>query len=155
MLSNRMILNVARISFKLIVVNICWISIASAQTNIKSDSSKIVAKLFSQQICWNKGDIDCFMETYWQSDSLKFVGKDGITYGWEATMNRYKEKYPDQTHMGVLSFDVLEVEPLGSNTIMLIGKWGLKREVGDVGGHFTLIWKKIAGKWLIISDHTS
>jgi ketosteroid isomerase-like protein len=31
----------------------------------------------------------------------------------------------------------------------------LKRTIEDSYGHFTLIWKKINDKWLIISDHTS
>ncbi|MBL4578307.1 MAG: nuclear transport factor 2 family protein, partial [Flavobacteriales bacterium] len=105
--------------------------------------------------CWNNGDLECFMETYWKSDSLKFIGKDGITYGWDATISRYKQKYPDKSHMGVLSFDVLEFEYLGRETIMLVGKWGLKRAMGDVGGHFTLIWRKMEGEWVIITDHTS
>jgi len=126
-----------------------------AQSDFKSDSTHIVNKLFTQQTCWNKGDIDCFMETYWESDSLKFIGKDGITYGWKATLDRYKTKYPDKSHMGVLSFDVLELEYLGPETMMLVGRWGLKREMGDVGGYFTLIWKRMAGEWVIISDHTS
>jgi hypothetical protein len=86
---------------------------------------------------------------------LKFIGKDGITYGWQATLDRYKSKYPDQSYMGTLSFSVLELEYLGINTIMLVGKWDLKRAKGDVGGHFTLIWKLIRGEWIIIADHTS
>ena len=126
-----------------------------AQSDFKTDSSKIVSKLFEQQICWNKGDIDCFMETYWKSDSLKFIGKDGITYGWQATIDRYKKKYPDQTFMGSLDFTVLEMEYLGPNSLMLVGKWDLKRAMGDVGGHFTLIWRRIDGKWVIVTDHTS
>jgi hypothetical protein len=130
-------------------------SITRAQSDLQSDSSAVVAKLFDQQACWNNGDIDCFMEAYWKSDSLKFIGKDGITYGWQATIDRYKSKYPDQSFMGSLSFNVLALEYLGSNTLMLVGKWDLKRTMGDVGGHFTLIWKRISGEWVIIADHTS
>ena len=126
-----------------------------AQSDFRSDSINIGAKLFDQQICWNNGDIDCFMNTYWKSDSLKFIGKDGITYGWQATIDRYKKKYPNKAHMGLLNFEVLVMEYLGDSSMMVVGKWGLKREMGDVGGHFTLIWKKIGSRWLIVTDHTS
>ena len=152
---NRMNLKPARIQTILFVLCMGLTSITLAQSDFRSDSSKIVTKLFAQQVCWNKGDIDCFMQTYWRSDSLKFIGKDGITYGWQATIDRYRKKYPDQSYMGSLSFNVLEMEYLGPNTIMLVGKWDLIRAMGDVGGHFTLIWKRIADEWMIITDHTS
>jgi len=139
----------------LLALTIHCMGMANAQSHFKSDSSIISEKLFIQRDCWNNGDLECFMETYWKSDSLKFIGKDGITYGWDATISRYKQKYPDKSHMGVLSFDVLEFEYLGRETIMLVGKWGLKRAMGDVGGHFTLIWRKMEGEWVIITDHTS
>jgi len=57
--------------------------------------------------------------------------------------------------LGTLSFEVLEMESLGPNMMMLVGSWGLKREMGDVGGHFTLIWKRMSGAWVIVTDHTS
>ena len=120
-----------------------------------SGNLEIINSMQEQVTCWNNGDIDCFMETYWKSDSLKFISKDGITYGWKKTLDRYKTKYPDKAHMGVLSFDILVVEELGNDAVHVVGKWFLKREKGDVGGHFTLLWKQINGKWVIISDHTS
>jgi len=150
-----MILKPEQMRTILLILCIGLTSITMAQSDFQSDSSKIVTKLFAQQACWNKGDIDCFMQTYWRSDSLKFIGKDGITYGWQATIDRYRKKYPDQSHMGALSFNVLEMEYLGPNTIMLVGKWDLIRAMGDIGGHFTLIWKRIADEWMIIVDHTS
>ena len=122
-----MILKPEQIRTILLVLCMGLASVTSVQADFQSDSVKIVTKLFAQQVCWNRGDIDCFMQTYWRSDSLKFIGKDGITYGWQATIDRYRKKYPDQSRMGALSFQVLEIEYLGPNTIMLVGKWELKR----------------------------
>ena len=48
-----------------------------------------------QELAWNTGDIDSFMKYYWKSDSLKFIGSSGITYGWQKTLDNYKKKYPD------------------------------------------------------------
>jgi hypothetical protein len=37
----------------------------------------------------------------------------------------------------------------------VVGKWFLKRNAGDVGGHYTLTFEKIKGEWVIIADHSS
>ena len=57
--------------------------------------------------------------------------------------------------MGKLKFEVVNFSMLSDDIVHLVGKWDLTREMGDIGGHFTLIWKKLDNKWLIISDHTS
>ena len=57
--------------------------------------------------------------------------------------------------MGQLTFGVKSIEKLSRKVIMLIGTWDLDRESGAIGGHFTLMWKKIKGKWVVIADHTS
>jgi len=37
----------------------------------------------------------------------------------------------------------------------VIGKFHLKRKVGDASGPFSLLLKRIDGKWKIIADHSS
>jgi hypothetical protein len=95
------------------------------------------------------------MNGYWESDKLKFVGANGITYGYQATLKGYHKRYPNKDAMGKLTFEVVDVEKISKKIIMLVGKWDLERKIGDIGGHFTLMWKKIKGKWVIIADHTS
>lgn len=115
-----------------------------------------IRQLLSDQTrAWNQGDIDNFMKTYWQNDSLMFIGKNGITYGWINTRNNYKKNYPDTAAMGKLSFDILLVKQLSFQYFQVIGKWHLQRSMGDLSGHYTLLLKKIKGQWLIISDHSS
>lgn len=109
----------------------------------------------AQEVAWNKGDLDAFMEGYWHSDSLCFIGSKGLTYGWDATLANYKQGYPDRAAMGVLTFTLIRVEKLSGKDAFVIGKWHLKRDAGDLSGHFTLLWKKIKGQWLIVADHSS
>lgn len=125
--------------------------------NIKQkDILEIIHTFQNQQKAWNNGDLDGFMNGYWQSDSLKFIGKNGITYGYEATLERYKKSYPDVETMGKLKFDILSMKKLDKKHIFVIGKWHLKREEKeDLEGHFTLLWEKINKKWVIIADHSS
>ena len=119
------------------------------------DITTVKSILNRQQSDWNKGDIDAFMNGYWESDNLKFVGATGITYGYEATLKNYHKRYPDRAAMGQLTFGIKSVEKLSRKVIMLVGTWDLNRTSGPIGGYFTLMWKKIKGKWVIISDHTS
>ena len=108
-----------------------------------------------QEKAWNNGDIDSFMDGYFRSEELVFSGSNGPIYGWNATKERYKRSYPDLKTMGKLSFTVKKIKSLSKKTAYLIGEYYLKRTIDDSFGHFTLIWKKVNGKWFIVSDHTS
>jgi hypothetical protein len=94
------------------------------------------------------------MNSYWNNDSLKFIGSKGITYGWQKTLDNYIKGYPNKEAMGILTFTILEATQLSEISIYVIGKWELKKEKPS-GGHFTLLWKKINNKWVIVADHTS
>ena len=127
------------------------ITYENEQDNIKA----IQAILQNQTAAWNKGDLDAFMVGYWKSDSLVFMGKSGPTYGYKNTLANYKKNYPDTSHMGKLNFDIVSIKPLSKNHFFVIGKWFLKRTVGDVNGIYTLVFKKTKTGWKIISDHSS
>ncbi len=118
--------------------------------------SEVLAVLKRQENFWNAGDINNFMEDYWKSDELKFIGKAGVIKGWQATKDRYFKTYPDRATMGTLKFDIQEIDFMSKKSAWVLGKWHLKRpDKGDIGGYFTLILKKMDGKWLVVSDHTS
>lgn len=122
-----------------------------------SANAEIRQLLGEQAACWSNGDLACFMTPYWKSDSLLFVGKSGLTYGWEQTMANYKLNYPDAAAMGKLTFDIKEMRPLATETVLVVGKWHLARTVteGDLEGHFSVIFKRFPEGWKIITDHSS
>jgi hypothetical protein len=117
----------------------------------------IAMTMDEQLLCWNAGEIDCFMEAYWKSDSLVFIGKSGVNYGWQKTLDNYRNSYPDAATMGKLTFENEIMHFLDAGTIQVIGKWHLARELslGDLTGYYSLIWQVRDGKWVIISDHSS
>ncbi|HRD58703.1 MAG TPA: nuclear transport factor 2 family protein [Ferruginibacter sp.] len=119
------------------------------------DAYAILNAMEAQRIAWNNGDLETYMETYWRSDSLMFIGKSGVTYGWQNTLNNYKRGYPDTAAMGKLTFNILHLKRLSALYYAVVGKWHLTRIAGNLSGHFTLLFKKIGGKWLIVSDHSS
>jgi ketosteroid isomerase-like protein len=122
----------------------------------QSNDEKIIRNILADQISfWNKGDIPGFMQGYWNSDSLVFVGKNGPTYGYNNTLRNYQKNYPNKDYMGILNFDILSVQPMEKDHFFVIGKFMLQRKVGDASGHFTLILRRINGVWKIVSDHSS
>lgn len=119
-----------------------------------SEEKEILAVMDMQEEAWSNENIDVFMMGYWQSDSLMFIGKNGIKYGWQTTLDNYKKSYPDKATMGKLEYEVLNLE-VNNNTAYMLGKWSLIREADNPNGYFTLYWKKIDAKWVITIDHTS
>ena len=119
------------------------------------DETAIKAVLNKQTESWNKGDIEGFMTTYWHSDSLMFIGKNGIKWGWQTTLENYKKSYPDTVAMGKLFFNILVIKKLSPQYFYVVGKWHLKRTIGDLSGHYDLVFRKIKGQWFIIADHSS
>lgn len=120
-----------------------------------ADRDAIRMVLYAQQAAWNRGDVDAFLVGYWQSPELTFSGSSGVSRGWDGVRARYKKNYPERAAMGELDFSELEFRFLGPDAALVLGKWHLKRQPGDIGGVFTLVWQHFPEGWKIIHDHTS
>lgn len=138
--------------FILSVIVVLAVVTAVAQSK---DEVMVRTVLETQRQAWNEGNVEKFMEGYWKNDSLMFIGKSGVTYGWQKTLDNYKKGYPDTAAMGKLKFDILEVKRLSVMYFFVVGKWHLTRSIGNVEGHFTLLFKKIKNTWVIVADHSS
>jgi ketosteroid isomerase-like protein len=138
---------------KLFIVAFVLMSmVVSAQSK---DEAAIRQLMANQSAAWNRGDLESFMVGYWNNDSLMFIGKSGVTYGWNNTLKNYKKGYPDTASMGKLAFTLIKLERLSREYYHVTGKWYLQRSIGDINGHFTLVFRKIRGSWVIIADHSS
>ncbi len=115
---------------------------------------QILKSMRQSEDYWNAGDLDGFMHNYWKSDSLKFIGKTEITYGWDATLQRYKTSYPDKSKQGNLRFAFIHLEKISDDAWFQVGKYTLNRDKDTLSGHFTLLWRKIGGRWRIVADHS-
>ncbi|PCI97281.1 MAG: DUF4440 domain-containing protein [Flavobacteriales bacterium] len=137
---------------KLLIILMAIVTVSCS--NSTSEKATIMKVMNAQEQAWNDGNVADFMKGYWKSDSLMFVGKKGLKYGWKTTLDNYKKSYPDKAAMGKLEFEVIKLEVNGSSAFML-GKWSLIREKDNPNGYFDLYWKKIDGNWVITIDHTS
>lgn len=144
-----------RLIFTMVLTGIFFMA-SAADIKISSKEKVEIEGLLAKQVeAWNEGDLEKFMETYWNSEKLVFIGSRGPTYGWQATLENYKKGYPDKAAMGKLNFNILEISKIDKKTVFVIGKFELTREIGDIRGHYTLVIQKIGNQWLIVSDHSS
>jgi ketosteroid isomerase-like protein len=119
---------------------------------------EIKAVLDKQERDWNKGDLDAFLEGYWDSPKVVFQSGGDRNVGFEAMRDRYRKRYKAEgREMGRVVFSETEIEPLGADSAFVRGRWGLILPDGKKpGGLFTLIFRKIPGSgWKIVHDHTS
>jgi len=139
----------------LTIVAVLWILTAcSGQCPVKAEG-EINRILELQRQAWNQGDLNGFMQPYWNSDSLVYIGSKGIKRGWNTLLKSYDSSY-GKTEMGELDFSNIAVQKIAKNTMFVVGEWQLKRtQEPSVSGYFSLIWQYIDGNWVIISDHSS
>lgn len=120
---------------------------------VKKDDKDAIRKVMAdQQEAWNNYDLEGFMQGYWKSEELKFYGSNGVTYGWNNTLARYKKAYPSKDYSGTLKFVINDISKISKDAYYVMGEYHLERSVGNADGIFMIIFKKIKGEWKIISD---
>lgn len=120
-----------------------------------TEETQIRQLMAEQAAAWNRGDIDSFMTSYWNSNETLFVGATGVARGWQAVLARYHRAYPDQKAMGHLTFSNIEVHPYCSDAAGVLGNYHLDREKDHPEGVFTLDLRKFPEGWRIVVDHTT
>lgn len=114
-----------------------------------------IRKVMDAQVeAWNRGDIESFLAGYDDSPQLLFASRGTFSRGWRNVLERYRKAYPTG-EMGTLSFDGIEVHPIGADAAWVVGEWLLKQDDSSPHGVFTLIFKKTPDGWRIIHDHSS
>ena len=122
---------------------------------MSKEAREIQAVLDRQVAAWNRRDLEGFMDGYWKSPDLSFYSGGAKTSGWQSTIERYRNRYQSEgREMGELTFSDIEIELLGPRAAFVRGRWHLKMESTEVGGLFTLIFRKLSAGWKIVHDHT-
>ena len=104
---------------------------------------------------WNRGDLDGYLESYWDSDQTIWISSGSLTRGSQAIVAAYKARFSTPPQMGRLTLLELEIDVLTTEDAVAFGRWMLA--VGDESfkGFFTVQLRKIEGTWLFVSDHSS
>lgn len=122
----------------------------------RSTKAAIADVLDTQVEAWNRGELETFMEGYWNSPDLVFTSGGRVQRGWQTTLDRYRAAYGERTEtMGRLMFTDLEVHELERESAWVLGRWRLETDAETRGGVFSLVFRRIDGRWLIVHDHTT
>jgi beta-aspartyl-peptidase (threonine type) len=113
------------------------------------------AVMEAQQMAWNRGDIEAFMEGYDRGETTTFVSGDQLINGWQTVLDRYKRQYGSRDEMGTLTFADLTIKPITPVLALADGRWQLKRANDMPHGRFTLLFRRINNNWRIIHDTTT
>ena len=126
-------------------------SLALGQIHVPGMPTQVLQTMEAQQNAWNSGDLEAFMVGYWESDSLLFIGSRGVNSGYTITLENYKKSYLNKDAMGTLTFNNRSWTQISVNAGLLIGSWRISEEAQ---GMYSIIWKKIDGRWVIVADHS-
>jgi len=122
---------------------------------VAAPQDAILTVLRDAEAGWNAGDLEAYMQGYWQSEELCFAGGGTVTSGWQATLDRYRARYTDRALMGTLVFSELDVTMLADDAAVVFGRWKLERADDEPQGLFTLVLRRFEHGWRIVHDHTS
>lgn len=142
--------------YSILITLTAWSFAGNAQNKLDmlAEGNAIRAVLAQQVVDWNNFNIEGFMQGYWKSDSMMFVGSK-IAYGWDSTLARYKRNYPNAEAMGKLRFEILKMQFVSRDACLITGKYFLQRKSDNPSGTFTLLFRKKKGKWVVVYDHTA
>lgn len=113
---------------------------------------------------WNRGEVDRFLAIYSDDPATSFTGSDGIARGKTGIRARYLVSYRDQfggtasAPRTMLSFTFEDFRMIGPDHALLIARWKLTKPGDDAGaksGMTSLVFRREAGGWKIIADHSS
>jgi uncharacterized protein (TIGR02246 family) len=136
--------------------SLVWPAVVFALAAADKPADAVKAVLTEQVEAWNKGDLDRFLGTYWDSDELTFYSGGTVSKGRKAVAERYRKNYrAEGKEMGKLTFSDMDVQELGPDAAMARAKWKLVTSKETFEGLFTLILKKFPDGWKIVHDHTS
>jgi uncharacterized protein (TIGR02246 family) len=121
----------------------------------EQESEAIRAALAMQVAAWNRGDIQGFMAGYWRSPDLRMASGSTPVLGWAQALRRYRAIYPDRNDMGELTLSDLRIEVLSPDAATVYGRWRLAQVSETPTGLFTLVMRKMDGRWLIVHDQTT
>ena len=104
---------------------------------------------------WNRGDLDGYLASYWDSDKTIWVSSGSLTRGKEAIVAAHKTRFFTPQQMGKLTVTELEIDVLTATDAIVFGRWILAVDNEVSKGFFTVQLREIEGTWLFISDHSS
>jgi hypothetical protein len=121
-------------------------------------AQEIIESFETWQEAWNRGDLETFLTSYWQSDKTRYISGNKMMMGFETIAESYRTRFlaDDAPSMGKMRLQV-EPEWVTQDEALVFGKYqALDSDAALAGqGVFTVHLRRIDGVWKIVSDHAS
>ncbi|HSL42019.1 MAG TPA: SgcJ/EcaC family oxidoreductase [Anaerolineales bacterium] len=125
-------------------------------TTERGKTESAIRKVFEESCAaWNRGDLDGYLASYWDSEKTLWISSGSLTRGKAAIAAAYKRRFSMGQPMGKLSVAELEIDVLTPDDAIAFGRWILDLEGTPSQGFFTVQLRKIEGTWLFVCDHAS
>jgi ketosteroid isomerase-like protein len=117
--------------------------------------TEIQALILGANERWNAHDIDGFMEGAWKSKDFVMLIDAQEIRGWAEALAAYKRGYSDPSTMGNVVCDRLETQLITPNVGLAVMRWTLYLKGGKVLGTSSIVVRKFADGWKVVSDHST
>ena len=122
----------------------------------RQDAESAIRAMFDAGCAaWNRGDLDNYLASYWDSDQTLWISGGKLTRGLQAITAAYKARFVTPQQMGQLTVTGLSIDVLTDVDAFAFGHWMLAIDDKTLIGVFTVQVRKIDGNWLFVSDHAS
>jgi len=95
------------------------------------------------------------MAGYHRRPEIVFTSGAQIRRGWDETLAAYRKKYVEGDAMGHLEFEDIELQPIGPDGAVALGRFVLTETPQASKGVFSLVFTREQGSWGIVHDHSS
>src|ERR1051326_6677961 len=86
---------------------------------VAQSTEQAIRRVMDRQTAdWNRGDVRAFMQGYDDSEATLFIGSS-VERGYQRVLERFLSRYGTKDKMGRLTFDNIEVRPLGRDYAMV------------------------------------
>ncbi|GAB3823377.1 YybH family protein [Pontibacter rugosus] len=127
---------------------------ATTEAEQTADFTQVIPTLHGITKHWNSGNLDEFLTVY--DSAATFMLPTGPV-GVKEMKGYYQEAFTtDGTPTSTLSFDSLEVKPLGKEHALVLGRYTLtNQDSTKQSGRYTLVMENTDGSWHILHDHSN
>ena len=121
-----------------------------------SDTQESIRARFEEATtAWNRGDLEAYLTSYWDSEETLWISRGSIIRGITAIRSTCKSLYDSPEKMGKFEIEHLEINVLTENDALVIGQWLHTVQESARKGVFTVHMRKLGGEWVVVMDHTS
>ncbi len=128
---------------------------AIAEDENADAAAAIRSVLVAQGEAWNRGDLSGYMDSFARNERTRHIFNRDITVGYSAIEARFQSRYPDPSNMGTISHSDLDVTVLAPDAAFAFAHWSFEHEGKTFAGVFTLIFRHLDGRWVIVHDHST